>query len=104
MGPDESFWILLKSLAENGLTLGDDLIGPAVVERFRGKETDASVMVLGVVPREESLAKGAGVLDRAKAIGELRPVLQGFELAFRERVVIGDVWAAMSFGDAEVGQ
>ena len=53
--------------------------------------------------REELLAEGAAVLDAAEAIRELGPVLQSPELAFRIRVVVGNVGAAVGLGDAEVG-
>jgi len=61
-------------------------------------------MVLGVVPGEEDLAEAAGVVGRAETLGELGPVLQGLELTFRERVVIGDMRPAVGLGDAQVGQ
>ncbi len=105
MRPDEAFRIPLESLAENNLALGDDLISPVVVEHFRREQTDAAVVVLGVVPEQGDLAERAGILDRAEPFGgNSARAFQGFELAFRERVVIGDVRAAMGLGDAEVGQ
>jgi len=36
-------------------------------------------MVLGVVPGKEDVAVGAGILDRAEARRECRPVLQRLE-------------------------
>ena len=59
--------------------------------------------MLLVVPVEELLAEGAAVLDAAEAIRELRTVLQGPELAFRIRVVIGNIRSAVGLGDAEIG-
>src|ERR1041385_2427907 len=59
--------------------------------------------VLLVVPLEELLAEGATVLDAAEAVWEVGPVLQGSELAFGIRVVVGDVGPAVSLGDAQVG-
>ena len=35
-----------------------------------------------VVPREEGLAEGAAVLNAAEAIGKLRAIFHGAELAF----------------------
>ena len=70
----------------------------------RGEEADAGVVVLFVVPVEEVDGKSAGVLDRAEAGWEAGPVLQGAELAFRVRVVVGDVRAAVGLGDAKVTQ
>jgi len=100
---DEAFGIPLESLTENNLALGDDFIGAAIMEHFGCEQADAGVMVLDVVPGEEDLAEGAGVLDGSETIGKLGPVLQGFELAFREGIVIGDVRAAVGFGDTQVG-
>ena len=62
------------------------------------KENDAAVMVLGVLSGKEALAKVACIPDRAEAFRELGSVLQGLELIFRERVVVGDL------GPAEAGR
>jgi hypothetical protein len=60
-------------------------------------------MVL-VVPIERAAAEAFGVLKTAKPGGESWPILQGFELAFGERVVVGGVRAVMRAGAAEVSQ
>ncbi len=60
--------------------------------------------VLVVVPAEEVLAVRPGGLDRAEPRGKRRPVLQGLELRFGVRVVVGDVRAGVGLGDAQVGQ
>jgi len=57
-----------------------------------------------VVPVEELLAVSAGILDRAEAIGEVRSVLQSFELRLRVGIVIRDMRAAVGFGDVEIDQ
>src|SRR5262245_19541306 len=100
MRPDKAFGIPLESLAEDGLALGDDVVRPTVVKYLGREQADAAVVVLGVVTGEEDLAEAAGVLDRAEAFGKLGPVLQGLELTFRERVVIGEVGPAVGLGDA----
>lgn len=74
------------------------------MEHFGREQADAAVMVLGVVPGKEALAKAACILDRAEAFRELGSVLQGLELTFRERVVVGDVGPAVGLGDSQVGQ
>src|ERR1039457_7673151 len=56
-----------------------------------------------VIPLEKLLAEGAAVLDAAESIGELRAVLHGSELAFRIRVVVGNIRSAVALGDAQVG-
>jgi len=63
----------------------------------------AGVAMLLVVPLKELLAKGAAVLDAAEAIRELRAVLHGAELAFRIRVVVGNIRPAVGLGNAQVG-
>ncbi len=78
MRPDEAVGIPLVSLAEDNLALGDDLVGPAVVQDLGSEQSDGGVMMLGVVPGEEALAEAAGILDGAETIWELRTVLQGF--------------------------
>jgi hypothetical protein len=55
------------------------------------------MMVLLVVPGKEVPTELLGVLDAAEALGKPRLILQGFEVAFRERVVVGGVRAAMRF-------
>ena len=104
MRPDEAFGIPLESLAEDNRALGDDFVGPAVMEDLWGEQPAAGVMMLGVVPGEEDLAEAAGILDGTETIWELRTILQGFELTLRERVVIGDVRVAVGLGDAQVGE
>ena len=43
----------------------------------------------------EVAAGAARVFDRAKALGEGRPILEGLELRLRIRIVIGDMRAAV---------
>jgi hypothetical protein len=74
------------------------------MEHFGREQADAAVMVLGVIPGKEVLAKAGCILDRAEAFRELVSVLQGLDLTFRERVVVGDVVPAPGLGDTQVGQ
>src|ERR1019366_4452131 len=76
----------------------------AVVNHRWREQFDAGVAVLLVVPSEKVLAKGSGILDTAKPFREVRPVLQRAKVAFRIRVVVGNIGAAVRFGDAQVGQ
>ena len=48
------------------------LLGEAEVYVVRREQAEAAVMVLDVVPGEEVVAVGAGVLDRAEARREVR--------------------------------
>jgi hypothetical protein len=76
-----------------------DLLGAAVVDVGRGEQADPRVAMLDVVPAEEALAEGAGVLERAEPVREGRVVLEGLELAFGVGVVVGDVRAGVALGD-----
>ena len=62
----------------------------AEVHRRRGHEADAGVAMLVVVPGEELARMRSGVLEAPEACGELGPVLEGFELRLRERIVVRD--------------
>ena len=86
---------------EHGHSRPDALLGQAMMNVGRRQQAEASVTMFGVVPGEEDAAVGPDVLDRAEPLGECRPVLQRLELRLRERVVVGDVRAGMSLGDAE---
>src|ERR1700692_1937464 len=62
------------------------------------------MMMVLVVPIEETATEGLGVLDAAEALRKLRLIFHGLEVAFRERIVVGSVRPAVGFGDAEVGE
>ena len=102
---DEAFGMDAIGGIENGLALFENERGLVVVDHGRRHQTESGMAVFVVVPGEEALAEGLrAILDRAKAIRKLRPVLQGAEVAFRIRVVVGDVGATVRLGDAEIGQ
>ena len=86
----ESFRMRGIGRSEHGRPRGDPLLGPAVMHIGGRQQPKARMVVRGVVPREEDVAVGSRVLDRAEPLGEGRPVLQRLELRFRERVVVGD--------------
>ena len=65
---------------------------------------DATVAMLRVVPIEEALAMGAGILDAAEAFRKVGAIFQGPELRLRERVVVGDVGSAVGLGDVQIDQ
>ena len=56
------------------------------------------MMMLLVVPRENALAKGTRVLDAAKELRELGPVLERFELALQVWIIVRNVGATVGFG------
>ncbi len=74
---------------EHGRSRRHALLRPAVVNVGRRQQAEAGVMVLGVVPGEEDVAVGAGILDRAEARRECRPVLQCLELSLRRFPLAG---------------
>ena len=96
----ESFRVRRVGRREHGRSRSYALIGQAVMHIRGRQQAEAGMMVFGVVPDEEGVAVGAGVLDRAETRRERRPVLQCLELRLRERVVVGDVWTAVSLGHA----
>src|SRR5882724_2766040 len=61
-------------------------------------------MVLVVVPDEESMAKRSRLLDVIETLREVRSILQGLELRFRIRVVVGNVRSRMAPGHAQIGK
>jgi hypothetical protein len=64
------------------------------MEEFRREQADAAVIVLGVVPGREALAKAACILNQARNVPGNSGLLQALELTFRKRVVVGDVGRA----------
>ena len=64
-------------------------IGLTVVDLVRCHQADPGMVMLLIVPIEEPAAEAFGILDAAKALREAWLILQGFELAFGERVVVG---------------
>ncbi len=73
-GPDKAFRVAGIGAVQYLLALLDDILGQAVVQRFRGQRGDAAVVVLAVIAEEKLLAEGACVLDGREAPGKLRPV------------------------------
>ena len=67
-------------------------------------QADTDVVMVFVVPCEEASAECFGVLDAAEPVRELRLILQRLEMAFRERVIVGDMRSAMRLCYAEVGE
>jgi hypothetical protein len=66
-----------------------DGFGATLVHIGWGEQRDPAVVVLVVIPAEEVLAEGAGVVDRAEPGGEGRVVFEGLELAFAVGIVVG---------------
>ena len=81
-----------------------DCVGLTVMHLIGRHQADAGMVMLLIVPIEEAAAERLGILDAAEAPWKLRLVFHGFEVAFRERIVVGGVRPAVRFGDAEIGE
>jgi hypothetical protein len=76
----------------------------SVVNGGWGEHAQSRVVMLVVVPGKELDAERSAPVVGKEAFWELGSVLAGFELAFRERVVIGDVGPALRFDDPQGGE
>ena len=56
------------------------------------------------LPDEERATETSGVLDAAEAFGKAWLILQGLEVAFGERVVVGRVRTVMRTGHTQIGE
>jgi hypothetical protein len=86
------------------LTCGVNGIGLAEMHLVWSHEADTGVVMVLVVPVEETAAEAFGVLNAAEPLGEPRLVFQGLEVALGERVVIGCMRAVVRAGNTEVGE
>ena len=100
----EAFRVSLVCGIEDGLPLGYQSGSKAVMNGGWGQQIEAGVVMPVVIPGEELLAEAAGILNGAKPVGILRPVLQGLEVGFGEWVVVGNMGTAVSLDHAQVGQ
>ena len=92
-----------RGIERDGALRGERRSG-AVMDGGRRHQADAAVAVFVVVPAEELLAVSASIFDRAEAIGEVGPVLQGLELRLGVRIVVRDVRPAVGLGDLQIDQ
>ena len=74
----------------------------SIMDVLGSEKTYPRVVVLGIVPGKECLAKGPGILDRAEPLRELGSVLHGLELRFGVGIVITDRGPRMALGDPEI--
>src|SRR2546429_642082 len=91
------------SSGENTATFFPDDWCLAAMHHGRSHQADPGMAVLIVVPAKKRLAESASILDAAEAIWKLRAVLHSSKLAFRIRVVVGGVRAAVTLGDTKIG-
>ena len=85
---DEAFGVFAEGAIERDLTGGVDLFGLTVVDLVGRHQADAGMVMVLIVPIEEAAAERFGVLDATEALRKLGLVFHGFEVAFRERIVI----------------
>lgn len=102
--PDEAFRVGSIGGTEHLLSGVTQRGGPSVVHGGWRHQPETRVVMLAVVPGEEPLAEGTGVLDRTEPLRELRAVLQGLELGLGERIVVGDLGARVAPRHAELRQ
>ena len=67
---------------QHALTIFNDPGRPSIMDILGGEKTQSQMIVPGIVPGEECLAKGPGILNGAEPFRELRPVFHGLELRF----------------------
>ena len=78
---DEALGVRLEGFVESGLSGCVDHVDLSVMHLVGRHEADTEMAVVTVVPIEEVSAEGLGVLDAAKAFGELRLVLMVLKAA-----------------------
>ena len=101
---DETLRVLLVSAIQSLLTSLENRAGLTVMDHRRREPAQARMVVEVVVPIEKVPAEGLGVLDGTESFGEVGAVLQGFELGFRERVVVGHLRPGVGLGHTQVRQ
>ena len=92
---DEAFGVRGVGEIEYFLAGFVDRVGLTVVNLVRRHQSDAGVMMIAIVPIEKASTEEFRVLDAAEALWKLRLIFQGFEAAFRERIVIRGVGPAV---------
>jgi hypothetical protein len=81
-----------------------DTFGMSEVDGGRGVEPNARMAVVVVVPPEEAPTEIPAVFNRAEAVRELWPVLEGFELGLRVRIVVGAMRTRVALADTQIRQ
>jgi len=76
---NESLWFSVVGMIESLLTLLDNCIRRTVMEHLWRLQGCSTEMMATIIPREENLAKGSFVLDRAEPAWELESILEGLE-------------------------
>ena len=98
---NESLRCLLPGLLECLLPSRKDFFRSPVVQRCRCHHSDAAVIMFVVVPVEKSTTESQRVFVAAKTLREIGTVFHRFELAFRERIVVGDMRSTVRLRHAQ---
>jgi hypothetical protein len=101
---DEAFGVSGEGAVEGGLACGLDCVGLTVMHLVGRHQADAGMVMILIVPIEESSAERLDILNAAEAPWKLRLVLHRLEVAFREGIVVGGVRPAVRPGDAEISE
>src|SRR5277367_175470 len=101
---DEALRVFTERMIEGDLARRVNGVDLSVVYLIRGHQADPGVVMILVVPIEEAATETSGVLDAAEAFGKARLILQGLEVAFGERVVVGRVRTVVRTGHTEIGE
>jgi len=101
---DEALRVFTERMIEGELARRVNGVDLSVVYLIRSHEADPGVVMLLIVPDEECATEASCVLDAAEAFGKARLILQGLEVAFGERVVVGRVRTVMRTGHTEIGE
>ena len=88
---DESLGIVLPSTLKRLCSGRNDFAGLAVVQRCWSQQPDAAVIMLVVVPADEFPGELQAIFVASKPLWEFGTVLHCFELAFRERIIVGNM-------------
>jgi hypothetical protein len=79
---DEAFRVSNEGVIESVLARGVDFVGLTVMDLIGCHQADACMVMLLIVPIEETAAERFGILDAAEALWKLRLVLHGFAKNF----------------------
>jgi hypothetical protein len=96
---DEALRMSAVGGIENGAPPLNGLRCQTVMYHSRREKSQSGMAVLVVIPGEELLGEGTSILQRPEAFRETGPVFQSPEVAFRIWVVVGNMRAAVGFGD-----
>ena len=86
---DEALWVVAERVIEGVLACGVNGIGLTVVDLVRCHQADPGMVMVLILPIEKVATESFGVLDATEALREARLILEGFEVALGERIVVG---------------